>query len=61
MRLCREAAVLTYDKDQFRVSYHYFLCPDSGEHFTDDELDGLNLIQAYQQYCQKYGIRLPNG
>lgn len=50
MTLCRELAILVYHEIPVPISYHYFLCGDSGEHFTDDELDSDHMFQVYQQY-----------
>jgi uncharacterized phage-associated protein/DNA-binding transcriptional regulator YiaG len=59
MKLLKEPGVPTYRKEEFPVFYHYFLCEDSGEHFTNDELDSINLIQVHNQYREKYGIPFP--
>lgn len=56
MKLTQEQDVLTYRKEKFNVSYHFYLCEDSGERFTDDELDGINMTQVYNQYREKYRI-----
>lgn len=47
MQVVREADTLTFRKEQFDVVYHYYLCGDSGERFTDDRLDALNTTQAH--------------
>lgn len=59
MKLVREADTLTFRKEKFHVVYHYYLCEDSGERFTDDRLDTLNTVQATNQYREKYGIPFP--
>lgn len=59
MKLTQEQDVLTYRKEKFNVSYHFYLCKDSGERFTDDELDGINMTQVYNQYREKYRIPFP--
>lgn len=59
MKLVREADTLTFRKEKFNVMYHYYLCEDSGERFTDDRLDTLNTVQATNQYREKYGIPFP--
>lgn len=59
MKLIREADTLTFRKESFSIMYHYYLCEDSGERFTDDRLDTLNTVQATNQYREKYGIPFP--
>lgn len=53
MKLVREADTLTFRKEKFNIVYHYYLCEDSGERFTDDRLDTLNTVQATNQYREK--------
>jgi putative zinc finger/helix-turn-helix YgiT family protein len=60
MRLVKEPQQLTFRKEQFTVVYHYYLCEESGEHFTNDKLDTINTNQAYNQYREKYGIPFPD-
>jgi hypothetical protein len=47
--------VLIFRKEEFPILYHYFLCEDSGEEFTDGAMDNLNVIQAYNQYRTQMG------
>ena len=49
MKLIREADTLTFRKESFSIVYHYYLCEDSGERFTDDRQDTLNTVQATNQ------------
>ena len=56
MKMQREETTLTYRKEMFPVVYHYYLCEDSGERFTDDTLDTINIVQVQNQYREKYGI-----
>jgi len=56
MHLEREPRELEFRKEPFSVIYHYYLCAGTGEQFTDDALDNLNLNQVYNQYRAKYGI-----
>ena len=61
MRLVKEPGVkLTFRKEEFEITYHAFLCEDSGEKFTSDEEDRINQIQVYNKYCEKYGIPIPD-
>ena len=52
--------VLVFRKEEFRILYHYYLCEDSGEEFTDEELDNLNVVQAYNQYRTRYNLPFPD-
>jgi len=56
MPLRKEERLLDFRKEEFKVSYHFYKCEESGEEFTDDVLDNLNLTQLYNQYRVKYGI-----
>lgn len=55
-RLEKEWQTMPFRKDSFRICYHYYVCEDTGEQFTNDELDTLNQNQVYNQYRAKYGI-----
>lgn len=56
VHLEKEWRSFEYRKETFEVMYHYYVCEDSAEHFTTDEIDTLNLIQVHNQYRSKYGI-----
>ncbi len=61
MKLFSEPGVkLTFRKEEFEVSYHYYLCEESGERFTTDEEDRINQTQVHNQYREKYGIPFPD-
>lgn len=49
MELCSELRTLNYRGKQFKVLYHFYRCKDTGEQFTDDKLDEINLNQVYNQ------------
>lgn len=59
MKIVKELTTLPFRKDEFQVVYHYYLCEDTQEHFTDDRLDSINVIQVHNQYREKYGIPFP--
>src|SRR5688572_5675196 len=59
MKLIKEKTSLSFRKEEFAVMYHYYLCEDTKEQFTDDELDHLNITQVHNQYREKYGIPFP--
>lgn len=50
---------ITYRKEEFTIVHHYWLCTDSGEQFTDEAMDDLDLGQVHNQYREKYGIPFP--
>jgi len=56
MRRHKERRQFNYRKDSFDIIYQYYQCDDTGERFTDDELDDLNLNLVHNQYRAKYGI-----
>jgi putative zinc finger/helix-turn-helix YgiT family protein len=56
MTIVKEERLLEYRKEGFKVVYHVYRCEDTGEEFTDDVFDNLNLAQVYNQYRAKYGI-----
>jgi uncharacterized phage-associated protein/DNA-binding transcriptional regulator YiaG len=59
MKLVKEITNLPFRKDEFAVVYHHYLCEDTKEQFTDDELDNINIAQVHNQYREKYGIPFP--
>ena len=56
MPLIREESTLSYRNEEFPVTYNYYLCQDTGERFTDDTLDNINLAQVHNQFREKYRI-----
>lgn len=45
MKLMSEKRTLKYKGKEFTVDYEFWLCEDSGEKFTTDELDDKNLAE----------------
>lgn len=60
MKIYKEPGTLSFRKEKFEIMYHYFLCEDTGERFTSDELDHINTIQVHNQYREKHGIPFPD-
>lgn len=56
MPIVKEERVLEFRKEKFEVTYHFYKCEESGEQFTDDALENLNVNQVHNQYRAKYGI-----
>lgn len=48
-----------FRKSKFEIIYHYYVCEDTREEFTDTQTDELNLVQVYNQYREKEGIPFP--
>jgi putative zinc finger/helix-turn-helix YgiT family protein len=59
MLLKYELRVVEFRKEEFEIAYHYYLCTDSGEQFTDSALDEYNLRLLYNQYRAKNNIPFP--
>jgi uncharacterized phage-associated protein len=55
----REARDLTYRKEPFRIIAHFYKCENCGEEFTTTEADTISLVQAHNQYREKYNIPFP--
>lgn len=58
--LQKELRTMNFRKEPFVIWFQYYVCKDSGEQFTDDELDEVNINQVYNQYRAKYGIPFPD-
>src|ERR1035437_10068572 len=56
MVLIKERCKLSFRKEEFEVVYHNYKCEESGESFTTNEIDELNLNQVYNQYRVKYNL-----
>jgi uncharacterized phage-associated protein/DNA-binding transcriptional regulator YiaG len=57
--LHQEAATEKFRKEEFSFTYHHYVCQATGQSFTTDELDNLNVSQVYSQYRQKHQIMFP--
>ena len=58
--LQKEMRTLNFRKEPFPVWFQYYVCKDTSEQFTDEELDEVNTNQVYNQYRAKYGIPFPD-
>lgn len=54
--LKREPRHYEYRGSKFNIVYHYYQCVDTGETFTNTQLDELNLNQVHNQYREREGI-----
>lgn len=55
-----EIKELEFRKDVFTIKQFYYRCEDTGEEFSTDELDQINVNQLYNQYREKYGVPFPD-
>ena len=53
-KLKSQKRVLTYRKEEFNVVEHYYLCENCKEEFTTTETDTVTILQAHNQYREKY-------
>jgi len=56
MKIKNEIIPLSFRKDDFKVNSLFYHCAESGEQFTSDELDRINLLQVHNQYRDKYNL-----
>ncbi|MBU6324869.1 MAG: DUF4065 domain-containing protein [Bacteroidetes bacterium] len=59
MALKMEQRKMEFRKEVFEITFHYYLCPESGEQFTDIKLDALNMDQVLHQYRERFHIPFP--
>ncbi|MEJ6982440.1 type II toxin-antitoxin system antitoxin SocA domain-containing protein [Pedobacter sp. P351] len=57
--LLKEKKQIEFRKDLFEITQLFYRCVDTGEEFSTDEVDQINLNQLYNQYRVKYGIPFP--
>src|SRR5258706_10044998 len=57
--LQKEARDLAYRKDLFKIIAHFYKCEKCSKEFTTTEADTISLVQAHNQYRQKYNIPFP--
>lgn len=60
MILTRENRSIDFRKESFEIVFHYLKCEDSGEQFTTDNLDEVNMNQVYNQYRDLFNIPFPD-
>ncbi|MCD4794217.1 MAG: DUF4065 domain-containing protein [Bacteroidales bacterium] len=58
--LKREKAEFTVRKEKVEIIYHYYLCEDTNERFTNDEIDTINYNQINNKYREKYSFPFPD-
>lgn len=55
-----ENSELIYRKEKFQTIQIFYLCEDTGETFTTDDLDEINIKFVHNEYRLKYGIPFPD-
>ena len=60
MILTKEKRSMDFRKEKFEIVFHYLKCEDSGEQFTIEDLDDLNINQVYNQYRDLHNIPFPD-
>ncbi|MEM6764680.1 MAG: type II toxin-antitoxin system antitoxin SocA domain-containing protein [Bacteroidota bacterium] len=58
--LRKEWAQQTFRGDTFDIYRHYYVCADTQEEFSTQDLDELNTAQVYNQYRALYRIPFPS-
>ena len=56
----REESIKTFRKEEFEITEYYYKCAETGEEFTTEELDQVNLNQVYNQYRDRFGLPFPD-
>lgn len=58
-KLVHENNEFVYRKEVFKVVEHFYVCEKCNEEFTTTETDSFTILQAHNQYREKYGIPFP--
>ena len=56
----RKPNVLSFRKNDFEITEHFYVCEDTKEEFTTSELDAININQVYNSYRDKFGLPFPD-
>ena len=56
MQIVYEKRIWSFRGEPYEYFHAAWLCADSGEKFTTDEMDDASLLQVSNQYRIKYGI-----
>lgn len=57
--LKKEKREMTVRKEQVEITYHFYQCIDTNEQFTTDELDNINILQAFNGYRARHSLPFP--
>ncbi len=56
VELCTEQATTLFRKERYTYTSYYYRCVDTGNAFTDKDLDDKSVEQVYSQYRKRHGI-----
>ncbi len=56
VKMCEEKRIVVFRGQEFMCNVKFFVCLDTNQTFTTEELDKKNLAQVYDAYREKYGI-----
>lgn len=56
MNISHEKREMEFRGEPYEILFHFYKCDDSGEQYTNDELDEINIRQVHNQYRVKYNI-----
>lgn len=59
-KLIREPKLLGFRKESFEIIHHSYLCVETGEYFTTEELDQVNITQVHNKFREKHNIPFPD-
>jgi uncharacterized phage-associated protein len=58
--LTKQNKDLIYRKESFKVVEHFYKCDKCIEEFTTNEVDTITILQAHNQYRERYSIPFPD-
>ncbi len=58
--LQNERKSFEFRKEKIEIRYLFYTCCDTGERFTDSNLDEINISQVHNEYRVLYGIPFPD-
>lgn len=59
-RLQKKNRELRYRKEEFKVVEHFYKCEKCAEEYTTTETDTITILQAHNQYRERYAIPFPD-
>jgi hypothetical protein len=60
MTIQKKMRTMSFRKEEFEISFHFYKCMDTGEQFEDDVLFDLNYNQVVNQYRNKHKMKKKN-
>lgn len=59
MSIGKEMRSMTFRKETYEITFHYYRCEDTGEQFEDELFSQLNYNQLVNQYRERHSIPFP--